>query len=325
MADDGRLPPREEQAARLALSLRRKLGEVGCQALEQPGVFELMLNPDGHLWVDCHGSGMQRVGTMLSSAAESFIGTVASMLRSTVTRESPILECELPDDAPFFGARFEAMIPPVVVQPTFTIRLRASSVFTLAQYVEHGVMTSGQRAAIERAVSDRKNILVVGGTTSGKTTLTNAILDYMSQVAPHHRIVILEDTRELQCTSPNVVALRTSDFVDMQRLLKATMRLRPDRIVVGEVRDSAALALLKAWNTGHPGGVCTVHSNDARAGLVRVEQLIAEVSLNPMPALIAEALDVIVSIAHTPVGRRIREVIAVTGYIDGQYQTGTLE
>ena len=319
MPDDCRLPPREEQARRLAESLRRQLGPLGCEVLEQPGVFELMLNPDGTLWEDRHGSGMRRIGTMRPEAAESFIGTVASMLRSTVTRENPILECELPDDPPFHGARFEALLAPVVQAPAFTIRLRASKLYTLDEYVAQDVMTQRQKAIIEDAVLRRANILIIGGTSTGKTTLTNAVLSYMSEVAAEQRIVILEDTIELQCQSPNAVSLRTSDFVNMQRLLKATMRLRPDRIVVGEVRDGAALSLLKAWNTGHPGGVCTVHANNARAGLVRLEQLIAEVSPTPMHALIAEAVDLIVSIARTETGRCVREVLAVRGYENGQY------
>ena len=325
MSQLGKPSAREEQGQRLAESLRRQLGPTGCDALRAAGVFELMLNPDGQLWQDRHGTGMSSIGTMQAPAAETFIGTVASMLRSTVTRESPILECELPNDPPFYGARFEAMLPPVVEAPTFTIRLPASRLFTLQDYVEHGIMTPRQRFVIQEAVEARQNILVVGGTTTGKTTLTNAILNYMSTVAVDHRLVLLEDTRELRCTSPNVVALRTSSTITMQRLLMATMRLRPDRIVVGEVRDGAALSLLKAWNTGHPGGASTIHANDARAGLVRLEQLIAEVSPTPMPALIAEAIDLIVSIAHTSEGRRIREVVAVTGYVDGAYQTNNLE
>ena len=320
-----RLSARDEQARRLAETLRRQLGPVGCHILTEPGVFELILNTDGRLWEDRHGSGMRPVGVMSASAAESFIGTVASTLRTTVTRDSPILECELPPDAPFFGARFAASIPPIVAAPEFAIRLRASTVFSLADYVEQKVMTPGQQTVIQRAVGERQNILVVGGTTSGKTTLCNAVLAYMAEVAPEHRLVIIEDTPELQCASENVLAYRATGSVTMQQLLKTTMRRRPDRIIVGEVRGGEALALLKAWNTGHPGGVCTVHANDARAGLVRIEQLIAEVSITPMQALIAEAVDLIVSIGRTPEGRRIREVVAVNGYTAGAYQFTNLQ
>jgi Flp pilus assembly CpaF family ATPase len=143
----------------------------------------------------------------------------------------------------------------------------------------------------------------------------------MVRASPGHRLVIMEDTAEIQCTAQNAVVMRATDTVDMQRLLKATMRLRPDRIIVGEVRGGEALSLLKAWNTGHPGGVCTVHANHARAGLQRIEQLIAEVSQTPMRALIAEAVNLIVSIVKTDSapGRRIEEVVTVTGLADGNY------
>ena len=281
MTDDGKLTIREEQARRLAESMKRQLGAF-CPLLRERDVIELMLNADGRLWVDRLGQPMKAVGKIAASAAESFIATVASTLRSAVTRENPILECELPAEPPFDGSRFEALIPPVVSAPVFTIRRKASAVFTLEEYERQGIMTGWQRAAIESAVAERRNILVVGGTTTGKTTLTNAIIDQMVQATPHHRLVIIEDTAEIQCAAPNAVVLRATDTVDMQRLLKATLRLRPDRIIVGEVRGGEALAMLKAWNTGHPGGVCTVHANHARAGLTRVEQMIAEVSQTPM-------------------------------------------
>jgi type IV secretion system protein VirB11 len=261
---------------------------------------------------------MQPAGTMPPATAESFIATVASTLRSTVTRENPILECELPLD----GSRFEALIPPVVSAPVFTIRRKASAVFPLQEYERQRIMTARQREAIETAVALRRNILVVGGTGTGKTTLANGIIDHIVKAAPGHRLVIMEDTAEIQCAAKNAVIMRATDTVDMQRLLKATMRLRPDRIIVGEVRGGEALSLLKAWNTGHSGGVCTVHANHARAGLQRIEQLIAEVSQTPMRALIAEAVNLIVSIVKTGSGpgRRIEEVVTVERFADGEYR-----
>jgi type IV secretion system protein VirB11 len=326
MTDDGKPSARDEQARRLTDSLKRQLGRF-CPLLTERAVVELMLNPDGMLWVDRLGQPMEAVGKMAASNAESFIATVASTLRSAVTRENPIIECELPQEPPFNGSRFEALIPPVVSAPVFAIRRKASAVFTLKEYEHQGIMSARQRAAIETAVAERRNILVVGGTTTGKTTLTNAIIDEMVQVAPHHRLAIIEDTAEIQCAAPNAVVMRATDNVDMQRLLKATLRLRPDRIIVGEVRGGEALAMLKAWNTGHPGGVCTVHANHARAGLTRIEQMIAEVSQTQMRALIAEAVNLIVSIVrtHTAPGRRIHEVLAVTGFCDGDYQFINME
>ena len=209
----------------------------------------------------------------------------------------------------------------------FSIRRKASAVFTLEEYERQEIMTRRQRMAIEHAVAERQNILVVGGTTTGKTTLTNAIIDQMVRTTPHHRLVIIEDTAEIQCVAPNAVVMRATDTVDMQRLLKATLRLRPDRIIVGEVRGGEALAMLKAWNTGHPGGICTVHANHARAGLTRIEQMIAEVSQTPMRALIGEAVNLIVSIVRTDTapGRRVREVVAVNGFGDGDYRFANVE
>jgi P-type conjugative transfer ATPase TrbB len=326
MTDDGKPSAREEQARRLAESLKRQLGAF-CPLLLERDVVELMLNADGRLWVDRLGQPMEAVGRMTASNAESFIATVASTLRGTITRENPILECELPPEPPFDGSRFEALIPPVVSAPVFTIRRKASAVFTLIEYERQGIMTGRQRIAIETAVAERHNILVVGGTTTGKTTLANAIIDQMVRAAPHHRLVIIEDTAEIQCAAPNAVVVRATNTVDMQRLLKATLRLRPDRIIVGEVRGGEALAMLKAWNTGHPGGICTVHANHARAGLTRIEQMIAEVSQTPMRALIGEAVNLIVSIVRTDLapGRRIHEVVAVNGFGGGDYKFANME
>jgi len=305
----------DELQRRLTEKLRRELGSLICGFLADPDVIEIMLNPDGQLWVDRLGGDMERVGTMTAMQAESLMGTVAASLRTTITRETPYLECELPLD----GSRFEALIPPIVSAPTFTIRRKATKVFTLADYVSSGIMTTRQRTAIERAVLERQNILVVGGTTTGKTTLTNAILRAIAEASPNHRLVVIEDTAELQCTIENHVMLRTSLNVDQLMLLKFTMRLRPDRICLGEARGPEALALLKAWNTGHPGGVCTVHANNARAGVIRLEQLIAEATPAPMGTLIGEAVNVIVSIAKTAEGRRVKEVLSVKGFRDGDY------
>lgn len=320
-----RLPPKKEAAQRIVEAMRRQLGPDACAILQEDGVFELMLNPDGTLWEDRHGSGMRCVGTMGAGAAESFIGHAASLLGAVVTRESPILECELPGGEPFFGGRFEALIPPVVSTPSFAIRLKPSRVVPLEDYVAAGVMTASQRRRIEQAILARKNIVVAGGTSSGKTTLLNAMLHFMGAAAPHHRVLIMEDIAELQCSAPNVLTMRATDTVGLRRLVRAAMRLRPDRPIVGEVRGGEALDLLKFWNTGHDGGLASVHANSAAAALIRIEHLIAEVSVTPMHALIAEAVNLIVFIAKTHEGRRVKEIIAVRGYRDGAYQLDQLE
>ncbi len=288
----------------------RLLGVEILDALEDPLTVEVMLNPDSTIWVDRLGIGMQKIGQIDPIRAMSIISSVAAMLNTVVSPDQPILECELPID----GSRFEALVPPLVERPSFAMRKKALQVFSLADYQDKGIITRSQKMAIEAAIADRQNILVSGGTGTGKTTLANAMIDCIAQVSPDHRIVIIEDTRELQSNTPNTVFLRTSDNTDMTRLLRATMRLRPDRIVVGEVRDGSALALLKAWNTGHPGGVGTVHANNASAALIRIGQLIQEAGVPPNPELIAEAINVVVSIKRTPAGRVVEEVVAVRGW-----------
>jgi type IV secretion system protein VirB11 len=236
-----------------------------------------------------------------------------------VDESRPIISGELP----IGGHRFEGLLPPVVSAPIFAIRRRASKLIPLADYVAARILSPTQMQLLQQAVSQRLNIVVAGGTGSGKTTLANAIIAEIVRCAPEHRLVILEDTAEIQCAAENAVALHTSDNIDMARLLKSTMRLRPDRIIVGEVRDGAALTLLKAWNTGHPGGVTTVHANSAIGTLRRLEQLTAEVSQQPMREVIGEAVDLIVSIERTSTGRTIRDVIEVEGFAGGRYLTNS--
>lgn len=306
-----------QQAARARQmeALRRNVGVDVMRLLEDPGVVEVMLNPDGGLWVDVMGEGMRQVSVMDPVRSLSIINSVAALLGAVVTVDQPILECELPID----GSRFEALVPPLVHQPIFTIRKKALLVFSLDDYVTKGIMTVQQKEAVEEAVKNRENILVAGGTGTGKTTFANAVLHATSIITPDHRIVIIEDTLELQCAAPNTVFLRTSENTDMTRLLRATMRLRPDRIVVGEVRDGAALALLKAWNTGHPGGVGTVHANSAEAALVRIGQLIQEAGVPAQPELIAEAVNVVVSIKRTVDGRVVDQIARVAGFEGGRF------
>jgi P-type conjugative transfer ATPase TrbB len=296
-------------------ALRRQLGPELLGWLEDESIVEIMLNPDGRLWVDVLGEGMQCRGRMDAVRGQMVMDTVAAMLDRVVTENEPVLEGELPLD----GSRFEGLVPPLVERPAFAIRKKASLVFTLEDYVRQGALTADHRDLLRQAVRERRNVLVCGGTGTGKTTLTNALLHAMAEETPEHRIVIIEDTRELQCSAENAVFLRTSETIDMTRLLRATMRLRPDRILVGEVRGGEALALLKAWNTGHPGGVGTVHANDAGAALVRLGQLIQEAGVPPVPELIAEAVDLVVSIKRTPQGRRVEEVLRVLGWKEGMF------
>jgi type IV secretion system protein TrbB len=303
--------------SRLVRKLQDALGERLCIALDDPTVVEIMLNPDGRLFIEHLGKGITPAGEMPATAAESVIGSVAHALQSEADSERPIVSGELP----IGGHRFEGLLPPVVNAPVFTIRRRASRVISLDEYVSSRIMTGAQASIIRRAIANRLNIVISGGTGSGKTTLANAVIAEIVALSPLDRMVILEDTAEIQCGAENAVSLHTSDSIDMARLLKSTMRLRPDRIIVGEVRDGAALTLLKAWNTGHPGGVTTIHSNTALSALRRLEQLTAEASQQPMQAVIGEAVDLVISIERSGRERRVRDVLHVEGFDGSSYRT----
>jgi len=327
---------------RLEEKLERECGPVLVRALRDPAIIEIMLNPDGQLWVDVAGKGMELTGHRFEpGAAESVLTTCASMLQTTVTRDNPILEGEFPLD----GSRLEGLMPPIVRAPVFTIRKKALKVFTLEDYRTRGIIPSTLSArlvapdphsiaahphpidALRYAVRQHHNILIVGGTGSGKTTLANAILAEIAAQCPDDRLVAIEDTMELQVTMRNSVLLRTSEQASMQRLLRATMRLRPDRIVVGEVRGGEALTLLKSWNTGHPGGTATIHANSAEGGLVRLSQLIYEapearnLSEATVAGTIKEAVNLVVFIERTgtDAGRSVSEIMRITDYANGRF------
>lgn len=312
---------RDEQTRRLIAKLRNELGPLVVRALDDDDITEVMLNPDGCIWTEGHTTGLRVIGRMDAAQAEALIGTVASAVSTTVTRSSPIVSGELPLN----GERFEGMIAPVVASPTFTIRKRAVAVYSLDDYIRSGVISATVASALRVALRDRQNILLCGGTASGKTTLANALIAELAVIAREQRVVIIEDTTEIQCAQENAVVMRTSDDVDMTRLLRSTLRMRPDRIIVGEVRGGEALTLLKAWNTGHPGGIATIHANNALAALPRLEQLIAEATTAPMGTLIAGAVDLIVSISKTESGRRVNELVAVDDFVGGQYRTRIIE
>lgn len=309
----------EEAIERVREKIRREAGPKVMDALSDPLVVEILLNSDGSLWIERLGAEMRCEGSLEKTATENLIATVASYYSLVTNRDSPILECEFPLD----GSRFQALVSPIVESPIFSIRKRAIKTHSLSDYVVDGIMTEGQAKLIRSAIAERKNILVVGGTGTGKTTLGNALIDAMVDVNPEHRIVIIEDTREIQCRAKNSVQMKTSDSKTMVHLLRATLRLRPDRIIVGEVRGGEALALLKAWNTGHPGGIATLHANNARAGLIRLEQLIGEAVADSggrqMSALIAEAVDQIVVISKANGQRKITEIAQVRGFDGADY------
>jgi len=296
--------------------LRTAMGPDIAQALEDPDVVEIMLNPDGSLWIDRLSSGRAPMGISLSAAdGERIIRLVAAHVRTEVHAGKPLLTAELPET----GERFEGALPPVAPGPAFALRKRAVGVIRLTDYVTDGILTAAQSAFLRQAVRERLNILIAGGTSTGKTTLANALLAEIASTGD--RVIILEDTVELQCAARDHVPLRTrAGVVSMAELVRSTLRLRPDRVIVGEVRGGEALDLLKAWGTGHPGGIATVHAGSAEGALFRLEQLILEVAVTPPRALIAEAVNVIIYIAGRGRARRIQDIARVVGYDDRGYQ-----
>ncbi|PXW89092.1 type IV secretion system protein VirB11 [Nitrosomonas sp. Nm84] len=298
--------------------LDRDMGPLLIDALNDPQTVEIMVNADGRVWQEKLGVPMACIGNLRPAQAEAIIKTVAGYHGKEITRLKPIIEGEFPLD----GSRFAGQLTPIVTSPTFAIRKKAIAIFTLEQYVEQSIMTQAQYHKLKSAIAAHRNILVVGGTGSGKTTLVNAIINEMVLNDPSERIFILEDTGEIQCAAENFVQYHTSLDVSMTQLLKTTLRMRPDRILVGEVRGEEALDLLDAWNTGHEGGAATLHANDALSGLTRLKSLITRNKSAPrdIESLIGEAVHLIVHVTRTPYGRRIQEIIEVQGCKKGSYQ-----
>lgn len=305
--------------SRATRMLRTALGPAIAAFLDDPAIVEVMLNPDGRLWIDRLTEGLVASNEILIAAdGERIVRLVAHHVGAEVHSGSPRVSAELPGT----GERFEGLLPPVVTAPTFAIRKPAVAVFTLRNYVAAGIMTEGQADTLQLAVETRKNVLVAGGTSTGKTTLVNALLAEVAKTA--ERVVLIEDTRELQCAAPNLVALRTKDGVaSLSDLVKSSLRLRPDRIPIGEVRGAEALDLLKAWGTGHPGGIGTIHANSAIGALRRLEQLVQEAVVTVPRALIAETIDIIAVLAGRGAARRLVEIALVDGLdpATGDYRT----
>ena len=311
------IPIQSQASSRGARMLRTALGPEIATWLEDASIIEVMLNPDGRLWIDRLGAGIADTGCGMSAAdGERIIRLVAHHVGVEVHAKAPRVSAELPDT----GERFEGLLPPIVAAPSFAIRKPAVAVFTLADYVAAEIMSGWQAEALIDAVAARKNIMVAGGTSTGKTTLTNALLAEVAKT--DDRVVLIEDTRELQCAAPNLVSLRTKDGVaTLSDLVRSALRLRPDRIPIGEVRGAEALDLLKAWGTGHPGGVGTIHAGSALGTLRRMEQLIQECVVTVPRPLIAETINVIAVLVRDGTGRRLSELAEVRGLDErGDYQ-----
>lgn len=290
--------------------LTTSFGKDIVELLENPDIIEIMLNPDGKLWAESYQKGKYFTDIVFSDIqATNIIKLAAAYHQEIADYEHPEVSCELPET----GARFQGWLPPVADAPTFTIRKRATRIYTLESYVESGSITTEQSNQLRSKIKERKNILIAGGTGSGKTTFANAILNELKDCKD--RIIVLEDLPELQITAADCVKLVTTSTVSMRTLVKGVLRMRPDRIIIGEVRDGAALELLKAWNTGHPGGICTIHANSPEATISRLEDLVHEVVSVIPSRLIQEAIDIIVFMQRDHQGKHtINSITELTAY-----------
>lgn len=308
----------QETLDRKYAALRQAMGPVLAAALAEPRVVEVMVNADGAIWVERIGEGRRFSGERMAPAdAERILRLIADHAGQVVTRDQPLISATLPQT----GERFQGVYMPVSATPCFSIRKRPQVVFTLDDYVAGGVMTAGQADVLRTAAVDRENLLIAGGTGSGKTTLANAIL--AEPAFRDDRVILAEDTPELQCSALDQLALltkKTEPAVTMTDLVRASLRLRPDRIVIGEVRDGSALDMLKAWNTGHPGGLATLHANSALDALSRVEDLIGEVAPVIPYRAIGQAIGLVVFLKRAPAGRILESIIRVGGWRDGAYE-----
>lgn len=307
------LMPSEARAPHAEM-MARFLGPDVMGAVSSEDVTEIYVNPhDGHLRLDTHSRGKVDTGLVLpAERVEMFLNAVASAQGTAIGPSSPQLQAELPLD-PFGGARLQGFVPPVTAGAAIVIRKRPSRVYPLQSYVARGLLPAAWAAVLSAAVTERQTIVICGPTGSGKSTLANALLLEIHERCPDDRLVILEDTVELQCPAPDHLALRTTPELSLAALVKATLRASPTRIVIGEVRDQAALDFLDAAATGHPGGLCTVHASSAAGALARLDRLAQRANVPPQPALIAEAVDLVIVLAGGNTGRRVVDLARVAG------------
>lgn len=298
---------------RILAILKSSLGEKINSYFEDEDIIEIMLNDDKTVWVDSLTKGMYFTGIILENTeAMKIINTVATFMEAKVDKENPRMSAELPDT----GFRFESVIPPNVDNPIFTIRKKSILIFTLDDYVRMGSLTEFQKEVIEKAINNYKNILIVGGTSTGKTTFANACI---GAIPKKDRLVILEDTKEIRSLCPNKISLKTSMYTSMEELFYSTMRLRPDRIVVGEIRGATSLDLLTAWNSGHGGGVSTIHSDSTEGALEQLEQYNQRKSVDKQQKLIGKAIDLVVVLKRVNGERKVVEIKEVLGFENGEY------
>lgn len=307
--------------------LEKDMAEI-LEVIRDQKTTEVILNPyrnedgsyEGHILVERHGDGLcnltkdiegrLEIVKMSATKAETIMSVLASITGKFIHNKSPYLECQIPK----YGHRFTGVIPPASNFPAFCIRKHSPLVYTLDDFVSQGVMSLTSKETIVSWIKRKFNILIAGGTGSGKTTLANAILHEISQIFPQSRVLIIEDVPELKFNTSRSIAFSIGEFFSMYEALRTTLRFKPERIVMGEVRGAEAYTLLKAWNTGHPGGLATIHANGVEEALYRFESCVSDhAGARVNRQEIGFTINGIISIQNMT----IRE------YIDGEYQNTT--
>lgn len=274
--------------------------------MERRDLAEILVNPDQSVWIDVLGRGLEQVPAKVESTnLRSWIKAVAALRQLSASHENPLLETTLPS-----GERFSAALPPAAPGPMASIRFPARRVWKLEDYVGRGELERDGQDRLDELLSERRNIVVAGGTSSGKTTFANALLQRISVLCPKDRVAVLEDTPELQVDVENYVRLQASSELPISQLVRFSLRARPDRIIVGEVRGEEARDLLLAWNTGHAGGLATVHANSARDAFQRLVEL---VSMHPraprhIEPMVTSAVHAVVFLARKDGVRRVESI-----------------
>ena len=312
---------REHRSARTAEMMNRYLGEPVMNGFADERVTEIYVNPqDGRVRFDTRDEGKVDTGARINpERVEQFLNAVADLHGLLLSGDNPQIQAELPKER-FGGARLQGFLPPLSSGPSFIVRKPPAVIYPLSDYVRKGTLSPAGHELLTRAARSRWNVLIAGGTGSGKTTFANALLREITDRCPTERLVILEDTVELQCAAKDHLALRTTGQITLAQLVRHTLRAYPDRIIVGEVRGPEALDLLDAWSTGHPGGLGTFHAQDAPGALLRLDRLCQRNSVPSQVELIAEAVDLIVVMEGTHAGRRVKDLVRIHGlHPDGSF------
>ncbi len=300
-----------EQRERLIEKLTREIRGPLLKSLNDDDVIEIVCNADGTVWQLDRTDRWEEIDSLSHAKADSIISTVAALTDSLINAASPQLQCAFPLD----GSRFQGLVPPAVTSPIFDIRKHSKHIYTLDEYVEAQIISYQQAESIEKAIVERKNILISGGTCSGKTTLAKTLIELAHlRGAQGERFIIIEDTREIHCNAPNIVSMHAYTRDLLPHFTQVAMRLRPDRVILGEVRGREAYDLMYLLNSGHPGSFTTIHANDARLALHKFLMLARESGEEVHPQRIVECFDVVVAIKRTPAGIRVSEVVEVTDY-----------